>query len=88
MKHVPIKEAGRQLEQLVAQMRAGEQIVLTEDGEPVAELRVRSREGRGLNWDALEQWKRELGVDQLVTYIAEDFDDPLPQDFLITLERD
>jgi antitoxin (DNA-binding transcriptional repressor) of toxin-antitoxin stability system len=87
MKHVPIKEAGRQLEQLVAQLRAGEQIVLTEDGEPVAELRMRTKEGGGLNWDALEQWKRELGVDRLVTYIAKDFDDPLPEDFLITPER-
>jgi prevent-host-death family protein len=38
MKHVPIKEAGDQLEQLVEQARSGEQIILTENSHPVAEL--------------------------------------------------
>jgi hypothetical protein len=38
----------------------------------------------GTNWEVLEEWKKELGFDRLVTYIAPDFDDPLPADFLIT----
>ena len=31
----------------------------------------------------LEEFKRELGIDRIVTYIAPDFDDPLPEDFLL-----
>lgn len=87
MKHVPVKEAKERLDELVQEVRAGEQIVLTLDGEPIAELRPSPPKQGGLNFEALEEWKRELGVDRLVTYIADDFDDPLPEDFLITPEQ-
>jgi antitoxin (DNA-binding transcriptional repressor) of toxin-antitoxin stability system len=89
MKHVPIKEAEGRLQELVSQLEAGEKLVLTKDGEAVAELSLTKPERRGgVNWEALEQWKKDRGVDRIVTYIADDFDDPLPEDFLITPEQD
>ena len=38
---------------------------------------------RGLNREGLEEFKRARGIDKIVTYIAPDFDDPLPEDFLL-----
>lgn len=86
MKHVPIKLAKDQFTRLAREAEAGEQIVITRNGRPIAELGPVQKRG-GLNWEALEQWKRDLGVDKLVTYIADNFDDPFPEDFLITPER-
>ena len=80
MKHVPIKEAEGRLQELVSQLEAGEKLVLTKDGEAIAELSLGNGERRGgVNWEALERWKKERGVDRIVTYIAEDSDDPLPR---------
>jgi antitoxin (DNA-binding transcriptional repressor) of toxin-antitoxin stability system len=87
MKHVPIKEARENLEELIAAVQAGEEIVLTLEGEPVAELRAKRAGTGGINWQAIEDWKTEMGVDRLVGPIPDDFDDPLPEDFLITPER-
>lgn len=83
MKHVSIKQAKDTLPALVRDVEGGERIVITRNGKPVAEV-VPYKARTGTNWDVIEEWKRELGVDSLVTYIAPDFDDPLPEDFLIT----
>lgn len=87
MKHVPIKEAQERLEELVAAVQAGEEVVLTLNGEALAEISLPRERRGGLNREALRQWKQELGVTELVEYISEDFDDPLPEDFLITPEH-
>jgi len=87
MKQVPIKEAEGRLEELVGELQPGEEIVLTANGAPVAELRATGQRSGGINWEVIEEWKRELGVDRLVGPIPDDFDDPLPEDFLITPER-
>ena len=89
MKHVSIKEAEGRLTELAQQARAGERIVLTLNGQPVAELAPppAAPGTGGINWQALEAWKKERGVDRIVSYISDDFDDPLPEDFLITPER-
>jgi prevent-host-death family protein len=83
MKQVSIKEAKDRLPALVREAESGTRIVITRNGKPVADV-VPHRAAKGLNWEAIEEWKRELGVDALVTYIAPDFDDPLPEDFLST----
>jgi prevent-host-death family protein len=83
MKHVSIKQAKDTLPALVREVEGGERVVITRNGKPVAEV-VPVQPKRGINWEAIEQWKRDRGVDRLVTYIAPDFDDPLPEDFLIT----
>ncbi len=83
MKHVSIKQAKDTLPALVREVEGGARIVITRNGKPVAEVVPLKHRG-GTNWEALEQWKKELGVESLVTYIAPDFDDPLPEDFLST----
>jgi prevent-host-death family protein len=82
MKHVSLTEMQQRLEELANAVEAGETVVVTRDGRPILDL-VPHRVGKGLNWAALEAFKKERGIERFVTYIADDFDDPLPEDFLI-----
>lgn len=86
MKHVSIKQAKDTLPALVREVEGGARIVITRNGKPVAEV-VPLEPNRGLDWKVIEDWKKELGVEKLVTYISPDFDDPLPEDFLSTPGR-
>ena len=81
--HVSIKEAKNKLSELIRSIQDGERVVLTRNGNPVADL-VPHQEKKGLNFEALQEWKKRRGVDRIVTYIADDFDDPLTEDLLIT----
>jgi prevent-host-death family protein len=83
MKHVPIKLAKDQLTRLAREAEAGEHILITRNGRPVAELGP-VREQRGLDLGAYRRWKSQHGLGRLVTQIPADFDDPLPEDILIT----
>lgn len=83
MKHVSIKQAKDTLPALVREVEGGARVIITRNGKPVAEV-VPAQKRRGINWDAIEDWKKELGVDSLVTYIAPDFDEALSEDFLST----
>lgn len=82
MKTVSIREAKNRLTELAREVENGETIVVTRNGSPVMELTA-PRKRKGLNFEALEAYKRERGIDSIITYIAEDFDDPLPEDFLL-----
>jgi prevent-host-death family protein len=82
--HVSIKEAKNRLSELVRFIEAGERVVLTRRGEAVAEIGPPAPRRGGANFEALRKWKQERGIEQIVTYVAPDFDDPLPEDFLIT----
>lgn len=79
---VPISEARRRLGALVRLVEAGETIVVTRKGRPVVDI-VPHRPRGGIDREAIEAFKRERGLDRLVEYIADDFDDPLPEDFLL-----
>lgn len=83
MKHVSIKQAKDTLPALVREVEGGARIVITRNGKPVAEV-VPLEQRQGLDFDALRRWKKERGIERIVTYIAPDFDDPLPADFLST----
>ena len=83
MKHVSIKQAKDTLPALVREVEGGARIVITRNGKAVADVVPHTRRS-GTNWEALERWKKERGVDRLITYIAPDFDDALPEDFLST----
>ena len=83
MTTVSIKEAKDRFTQLVREAEKGETITVTRNGEPVAELVAAKAKTRGPNFAALEAWKRAHGVDKIVGEIPEDFDAPLPEDFLI-----
>ncbi len=82
MKTVSIRDAKNRLSELARAVEQGETIVVTRNGRPVLDL-VPHRPRGGIDLEAIEAFKREHGVDRLVTYIADDFDDPLPEDFLL-----
>jgi len=79
---ISILDAKERLAELVQEVEAGETIVLTRDGEPVADL-APHRVHNGLRLEAIEEFEKKHGVDCIVPYVAEDFDDPLPEDFLL-----
>ncbi len=87
MERVTLQEAEARLAELAERVEQGETIVVTRDGKPVLDLVPHKRKG-GIDWEGGRRFKRERGIDKIVTYIAPDFDDPLPEDFLITPERD
>lgn len=81
--HVSIKDAKDRLSELVRQMEGGERVIVTRHGMPVFEMVV-PRSG-GIDFDALDRWKEQRGLPQhVVGPLTEGFDDPLPEDFLIT----
>ena len=83
MKHVSIKEAKDRLPALVRAVEAGERVVITRNGQPVAEVIPSSQKG-GIDFEGFRRWKKEQGIEQFVGPIPDDFDDPLPWDFLFT----
>lgn len=83
MKHVSIKEAKNRLPALVREVEDGERVVITRNGKPVAEV-VRHEKKGGIDFESLRRWKKERGYTLVAGPIPDDFDDPLPEDFLIT----
>lgn len=55
---------------------------MTRHGKPVFDL-VPHRRKAGLRFEAVEEFKKRDGLKSLVTFIAEDFDALLPEDFLL-----
>ena len=109
--NVSIKEAKNILSELVRRAEAGETVVITQNGKPVAGILdyremnrlklavlmtkpprgltgkpedVQKARTRGINWEALAAYKKKHGIDRVITFIADDFNDPLPEDFLIS----
>ncbi len=82
MTTVSIKEAKNRLTELARRVEEGETVVVTRNGKPVIDLVPHKRQG-GLNWEAIAEYKRKHGIDKIVEYVADDFDDPLPEDFLL-----
>lgn len=83
MKHFSIKEAKDQLPALVRAVEAGEQVVITRNGKPVVDVIPHAKKG-GIDLEGLRRWKKERGYTSVAGPIPDDFDDPLPEDFLIT----
>jgi prevent-host-death family protein len=82
MKTISIKEAKNQLTALARLVEKGETVVVTRNGKPVFDL-VPHYEAGGLRLEAIDAFKAKYGVDQIFPHVAEDFDEPLPEDFLI-----
>jgi prevent-host-death family protein len=76
MMHINIYAAKTHLSRLIDQVNAGEEIVITRHGRPVARL-VPAGES---------QPKRRLGTLKGEVWIGEDFDEPLPDDLLDLFE--
>ena len=84
MDTITIEEAEKRLGELAERVSHGETIVVTRDGAPVLDLVPHKKRKGGFDFEGLERFKRERGIDKIVTYIGPDFDDPIPEDFLIT----
>ena len=79
---VSMKEAKNRLTELARRVEAGEAVTITRNGKPILDLVPHKKTG-GINWEALEAYKREHGITRFVEEIPEDFDEPLPEDFLL-----
>ncbi len=82
MKSVSIREAKNRLTELAREVERGETIVVTRNGAPVFDM-TPHRPTKGLRLEAIDAFKRERGIGALIEFIADDFDDPLPEDFLL-----
>ena len=83
MATVSIKDANSRLAELVREAENGEPVTITRNGQPVVDL-VPHKKKKGIDWEAGERFLREHGATEFFSYVAPDFDDPLPEDFLIT----
>jgi prevent-host-death family protein len=82
MKTVSIRQARDQLTALARQVEKGETVVVTRNGKPVFDLVPHQKKG-GVDLEAGDAFLRERGIKQAFRYVADDFDDPLPEDFLL-----
>lgn len=86
MKTVSIREAQDRLDELAHDVEQGEIVTVTRNGKPVLDLvphQEPEKKKGGINWEAGQAYLRARGITNPVPYIADDFDDPLPEDFLI-----
>ena len=77
-----IREAKNRLTELAREVERGQTIVVTRNGSPVFEL-TPYRRRKGLRLEAIDEFKRKHRIDAIVSCIADDFDDPLPEEFLL-----
>jgi prevent-host-death family protein len=82
MKSVSIRDAKNRLTELAREVERGETFVVTRNGCPVFDL-VPHQTSRGLRLEAIDQFKRKHRIKVIVSYIGDDFDKPLPKDFLL-----
>lgn len=82
MKTVSISDAKKRLSELAREVEKGETIIVTRDGRPIFDLVPHKARG-GLDLAAGQAYLASRGITHAVGYIADDFDDPLPEDFLL-----
>lgn len=82
MNEISIKQAKDQFADLARRAEAGETIVVTRHGKPVADI-VPHRKKGGFDEEGGQRVLESLGIKDPFPYVAHDFDDPLPEDFLL-----
>jgi antitoxin (DNA-binding transcriptional repressor) of toxin-antitoxin stability system len=82
MTTVSIREAKNKLTELARRVERGERITVTRNGKPVLDL-VRPEPKGGIDWEAGERWLKERNLKRPTIRMSDDFDDPLPEDFLL-----
>lgn len=82
MKTISIRDAKNRLTELAREVEKGKIIVVTRNGRPVFDL-VPHKKQAGLNLAAGRTYLRSKGIKNPIPYIAADFDEPLPEDFLV-----
>ncbi|HEV7255117.1 MAG TPA: prevent-host-death protein [Mesorhizobium sp.] len=86
---VSIKDLEKELSSLAPKLAAGERVIVTMDGAPVFDLKPHEDvtpeqpKKTGIDWEAGRRYLLSKGIANPVPYVAPDFDDPLPEDFLI-----
>jgi len=90
MKTVAIQEVQGRFDELARDAERGEVVTITRDGKPVLDIVAHNddagapaKKAVGFDWEAGQAYLRTRGVVDPVPYIADDFDDPLPEDFLL-----
>lgn len=71
MTTVTVEEAKAKLAELIALLRAGDEVVITSDNHPVAKLVATAK--------AVGMARKPGGLRGTVSYMASDFDAPLPE---------
>ncbi len=86
---VALEDADLRLDDLARRAEDGERVVLTRGGRPIADVVPHAeatpepaRRG-GIDYEAMRRYLDERGIDDPFPYVAPDFDDPLPEDFLL-----
>jgi prevent-host-death family protein len=82
MAQINLKQAKDQFAELVRRAEAGETIVVARHGKPVVQIVAHKKKG-GVNYEAGKRFLESRGIKDPFPYIAPDFDDPLPEDFLL-----
>ena len=82
MATVNIKDAKNRLSELGRKAEAGETITVTRNGRPAFDIVPHKKKG-GTDWEAGYRYMRENGI-VFSGELPPDWDDPLPEDFLIT----
>jgi prevent-host-death family protein len=82
MSMVSIKEAKNRLTEIARRVEKGETVVVTRNGRPILDL-VPHRTHGGIDLKAGAKFLRKRGIKTLVSHVAKDFDEPLPEDFLL-----
>jgi prevent-host-death family protein len=82
MSTVSTRDAKNKLIELGRRAEAGERIVVTRNGKPVFDIVPHEKKG-GIDWEAGERWLQKRGLKRPCIWISDDFDDPLPEDFLL-----
>jgi prevent-host-death family protein len=82
MTTISIREAKNRLTELARLVENGETFVVTRNGKPIFDLVPHEKKG-GIDWEAGERWLQKRGLKRPRIWISDDFDDPLPEDFLL-----
>jgi prevent-host-death family protein len=82
MSTVSIRDAKNRLTELARLVEKGERVTVTRHGKPVFDLVPHEQKG-GVDLEAGARYLESLGIEGPLFVIADDFDDPLPEDFLL-----
>ena len=82
MTMVSIREAKNRLTELARRVENGETVVVTRNGRPIIDL-VPHQPRKGLRLEAIDAFRTKHGLDTIAPFVADSFDDPLPEDFLL-----
>lgn len=86
MADVNTEEGKNRFDELVRKAENGETTTITRNGKPVASIvpvAPAAKKKGGTDWEAGYRYMREHGID-FSGELPPDWDDPLPEDFLIT----